>query len=358
MTMKQVFSIGMISGLAVAIVGSAIGISVPLAAQEPVAWEGEELIFHTFSIAAVDPKTSESGVTVTTRNPCVGNGVPWVRAGVGAVATQASTRTEYGYELLDLIAEGVSPDEALERLLAEDQAAARRQIGVIAIDGRSAQHTGNISSWSGHRAGPNYVVQGNTLVGPEVIDAVARTFEASEGIHRHLADRLIEALNAGHVLGGDDRHGETQSAAVIVADPRPRMARRTDGLTVQINVCENPDPVGEMRRIYDTISETLGFRVLQQQGGRDILQLKMMLHALGYFHSESAEFPGDLADRNLYTTEAVDAVNQFRSDQGWRTTVRGLVDANTVERLWAELTEAGKADDIRMALLAIQRIRR
>ena len=105
------------------------------------------------------------GVAVTTRNACVGNGVPWVRKGVGAVATQASTRTEYGYELLDLMEQGVSPEEALAQRLAEDENSARRQIGVISVDGRSAQHTGTRSQWAGHRAGPNYVAQGNTWSG-------------------------------------------------------------------------------------------------------------------------------------------------------------------------------------------------
>jgi len=339
--------------------GAAILLSAPAAAQEPVAWGGEELIFHTFSIAGIDPATGESGVAVTTRNPCVGNGVPWVRAGVGAVATQASTRTQYGYELMDLIQEGVSPREALARLLAEDENAQSRQIGVISLDGQSAQHSGeNNSSWAGGRSGPTYVAQGNTLFGPEVIEAVGRTFEASEGTHRNLADRLIEALNAGHELGGDARHGETQSAAVIVADPRPGMARRDDGLTVQINVCEHPNPLGEMRRIYNTISETLGFRVLEQATGRDVLQLKMMLHALGYFRPDAEEYPGEDRDRNLYTAEAVDAVDSFREDQGWRTSVPGYVDAATVERLWSLLEEAGVADQLRERLLEIQRIRR
>jgi uncharacterized Ntn-hydrolase superfamily protein len=73
------------------------------------------LVFHTFSIVAADPATGESSVTVTTRVPCVGNGVPWVRAGVGAVATQASTRTAYGNELLDMLEQGLSPQEALAR---------------------------------------------------------------------------------------------------------------------------------------------------------------------------------------------------------------------------------------------------
>lgn len=328
-------------------------------AQEPAAWRaGEELVFHTFSIAAIDPATGESGVAVTTRNACVGNGVPWVRKGVGAVATQAATRTEYGYELLDLMEQGVSPEDALARRLAEDENAARRQIGVIGVDGRSAQHTGTNSRWAGHRAGPSYVAQGNTLVGPEVIDAVAGSFEATEGTARHLADRLIEALQAGHLVGGDARHGEAQSAAVIVADPRPGMARREDGLTVQINVCEHEDPLAEMRRIYDNISEALGFRVLQQEIGRDVYQLKLMLHELGYFRPAADGVSPQDEGWNVYTQDAVDAVDAYRAAQGWRTTVPGYVDGATIARLWSQLEEEGKAEEVRRRLLEVQRIRR
>lgn len=328
-------------------------------AQEPAAWRtGRELYFHTFSIAAIDPATGESGVAVTTRNACVGNGVPWVRKGVGAVATQAATRTEYGYELLDLMEQGVSPEDALAQRLAGDDNAASRQIGVIGVDGRSAQYTGTRSQWAGHRAGPNYVAQGNTLVGPEVVDAVGQSFESTEGAARHLADRLIEALQAGHLVGGDARHGEAQSAAVIVADPRPGMARREDGLTVQINVCEHEDPLAEMRRIYDNISETLGFRTLQQEIGRDVYQLKLMLHELGYFRPDADDISTEDDDWNVYTQEAVDAVDAYRAEQGWRTTVPGYVDASTIERLWSDLEEDGTAEEVRRRLLEVQRIRR
>src|SRR5687768_14056675 len=111
----------------------------PLDAQVPLDWR-DSLVFHTFSIAAVDPRTGEVGVAVTTRVACVGNGVPWVRAGVGAVATQANTRTEYGTELLDQLARGEDPERALERTLSADSQAVSRQIGVIALDGKSAQH--------------------------------------------------------------------------------------------------------------------------------------------------------------------------------------------------------------------------
>ncbi len=331
------------------------------AAQEPADW-GDPLEFHTFSIAAVDPATGESGVAVTTRVPCVGNGVPWVRAGVGAVATQASTRTEYGAELLELLAQGLSPAAALSQAVAADPGAARRQVGVVALDGSAAQHTGSgTSAWSGHRSGLNYAVQGNTLVGAEVVDAVAESFAATQGSARHLADRLIEALAAGQATGGDARHGRLQSAAVVVADPREGRSRRADGLTVQINVCEHPTPVAELRRVYDTISRTLGYRTLQQSSGQDVWQLKVILHALGYYRSEQPGLERD-QDANLYTAEAVAAVDAFRRDQGLRAgdsgSPPGLVDAEAAALLWAELEERGIADRIRAQLLDITAVRR
>ncbi|HSF14127.1 MAG TPA: DUF1028 domain-containing protein [Vicinamibacteria bacterium] len=309
---------------------------------------GEERVDHTFSIAAVDPVTGEVGVAVTTRNPCVGNGVPWVRAGVGAVATQASTRTEYGAELLDLLEQGHSAEVALERALAADESAERRQIGLIGLTSGSAQYTGSETrAWSGHRAGASYVTQGNLLVGPEVLEGVARSFEESERSHRHLADRLIAALEAGQAAGGDARKGRTQSAAVIVADPRDGHSRRRDGISTHINVCEHETPVAELRRVYDTISQSLGFRVLQQFVGKDVLQLQIMLHALG--HVKTAPGPGD--DPIAYTAELVAAVDAFREAEGLSIPASGsppgLVDEATVERLWRRLEEQGKAESVR-----------
>jgi uncharacterized Ntn-hydrolase superfamily protein len=335
---------------------------VEVSAQEPASW-GDELVFHTFSIAAVDPTTGESGVAVTTRVACVGNGVPWVRAGVGAVATQASTRTEYGQELLDMIEQGMTPQQALDRATAGDEGRDRRQVGVVSLDGSAAQHTGSgPGSWAGHRSGRNYATQGNVLVGPEVVDAVAEAFEASEGSNRHLADRLVEALQAGQVAGGDRRVGRLQSAAVIVADPREGMARRADGQTVHINVCEHPTPVAELRRIYDTVSGTLGFRELSQPAGNDVWQVKMIMHALGYFRTgvETLERgPGS----QFFDDEIAAAVDAFRTDQGISHsssggTPPGFVDAQAIELMWARLEASGKAADMRAAIRALTQVRR
>jgi uncharacterized Ntn-hydrolase superfamily protein len=207
------------------------------------------------------------------------------------------------------------------------------------------------------RKGATFAVQGNSLVSPKVVDAVADTFQASEGSIRTLADRMIDALNAGHVLGGDGRHGETQSAAVVVADPRPGMSRRPDGITVNINVCEHPEPVAELRRIYDTASETLGFRKLEQFAGRDVLALKLMLHALGYYRPNEKEIAMTGPGANVYTEEAVIALDKFRSDQEWGTTVPGYVDQRVIDRLWQRLREKGLEDGIRRTLLGMYRIR-
>ncbi len=252
----------------------AVAATIPAAtrAQEPYAWR-DALVFHTFSIAAIDPRTGEVGVAVTTRVPCVGNGVPWVRKGVGAVATQASTRTEYGNELLDALAIGEAPASALKRLLAT--------------------------------AGKNYVTQGNILVGPEVIAAVAKNVEAS-----------------------DKRHGLRTSAAVVVADSRSGMSRRTDGQTVNINVCENADPVGELRRIYDAVSQTLGYRALQEFSGGGVSQFKVMLNALG-FYKKGEDVAARGGGANLFTAETVIAGDAFRTSEKMGTP---LLDVTAVRR--------------------------
>jgi len=341
-----------------------ISVMPPTFAQEPVAW-GADLEFHTFSIVAIDPLTGESGVAVTTRRPCVGNAVTWVRPGVGAVATQGRTRLEYGNDLLDLLERGVVPQEAMDRVVAADDGRQHRQVGVIDMQGRTAQWTGTEQygaeaegDWVAMRPGKHYAVQGNSLVGTHLVDAVADAFESSDGKQRHLADRLIEAINAGQVLGGDGRHGETQSAAVLVADPRPGMSRRPDKVNVDINVCEHPQPVGEMRRIYDTISETLGYRELRQFEGSDVVQLKVILHALGYLETESPELALEDSMISVYDETVIAAVDRFRTDQEWGTAVSGYVDARTIDQLWTRLEEIGQADRVRGQLLELARVDR
>jgi uncharacterized Ntn-hydrolase superfamily protein len=269
---------------------------------------------------------------------------------------------EYGPELLDLLERGVSPEAALRERVAADEGRERRQVAVIALDGRSAQHTGSEANpWAGERAGRHYVAQGNLLVGPEVVEAVARSFEASHGSGRHLVDRLIAALEAGQATGGDARAGRLQSAAVIVADPREGRATRPDRVTTQLNVCEHPEPVGELRRQHDAVAGVLGHRPLEQPVGSDVVQLKIILHALGYYRADQPELERD-DDWPRYTRETADAVDRFREAEGLSTprlgTPPGYVDRATVERLWAALERAGLAREVRDRVRDLTAIRR
>lgn len=247
--------------------------------------------YSTFSLCAIDPKTGQSGASVTTRVPFVGRAVPHVRAGVGAVCTQASTVVEYGPRGLDLLAKGVEPKEVLAQLLADDDQRESRQVGVIDMQGRSAAHTGkNNGNWAGSRQGRTYTVQANIMVGPEVVDAVATTFESTEGTGIPLAERMILAMEAGYAKGGDRRWGNLQSAAIKIADANDP-GRGGDYITLAIEVGEHPEPVAEMKRIYETTGRRLGYRSFSRIEGADVIELKRMLHTVGYWRPSLAAFP-------------------------------------------------------------------
>jgi uncharacterized Ntn-hydrolase superfamily protein len=247
--------------------------------------------YSTFSLCAIDPATGQSGAAVTTRVPFVGRAVPHVRAGIGAVCTQASTVVEYGPRGLDLMAKGVEPSAVVAQLLADDQQRESRQLGMIDMKGRAAAHTGkNNGNWAGSKQGLNYTVQANIMVGPEVIDAVARTFESTEGTGMPLAERMILAMEAGQNKGGDRRFGNLQSAAIKIADPNDP-GRGGDHIALAIEVGEHPEPVGEMKRIYYTTGRRLGYRTFSKVEGQDVVELKRLLHALGYWRPSLATFP-------------------------------------------------------------------
>lgn len=271
--------------------------------------------YSTFSLCAVDPATGQAGAAVTTRVPFVGRAVPWVRAGVGAVCTQASTVVEYGVRGLDLMAKGVDPKDAIVQLLDGDQARESRQLGMIDMKGRAAAHTGaNNNAWAGSRQGTNYTVQANIMVGPDVVEAVAATFESTEGSGMALAERMILALEAGQAKGGDSRWGNLQSAAIRVADPSDP-GRGNDYITLAIEVGEHPEPVGEMKRIYYTTQRRLGYRTFSHIEGPDVVELKRMLHALGYWRPSLAVFPPTPIVPNTRAMQALRRSDPARFDE-------------------------------------------
>ena len=144
---------------------------------------------------ARDPETGELGVAVQSRAFNVGMSVPWARAGVGAIATQANTNDSFGPLGLALLEEGLDAEAVLERLITEDTNPASRQLAVLDAAGNSAQHTGDTNgSWAGGRRGTDYACQGNLLEGQAVVDAMAEAFESTPG---ELSGRLVAALVAG-----------------------------------------------------------------------------------------------------------------------------------------------------------------
>lgn len=297
--------------------------------------------YATVSLCAIDPSTGESGVIVTTRVPFVGRAVPWARAGVGAAATQAWTVVEYGPRALDLLAEGVAPAEALERLLAGDRGREQRQVGLIDMKGRTAAHTGKENgAWAGSRQGRHYTVQGNILVGPEVVDAVAAAFESTEGLGVPLAERLIDALDAGHRKGGDRRWGLFQSAALRVADPKDP-GRGGDHLSVSIDVGEHAQPIEEVRRIYRTTSQRLGYRSFSEIKGRDVVELKRLLHALGLLHQDLARFPAEpAARRDLSLLRSDPARFRREADEQAQDMARYLAEYGTLDAATLDAVDA------------------
>jgi uncharacterized Ntn-hydrolase superfamily protein len=198
----------------------------------------------TFSIVGHDPATGDLGVAVQSRFFAVGAVVPWVRAGVGAIATQAGTNTSYGPRGLALLADGRDAPAVLGELLRDDPAVAVRQVGIVDAHGRAAAHTGpDCLEWAGHVTGPHFSAQGNILAGPQVVEAMARAFTAGGG---DLADRLLAALQAGQAAGGDRRG--MQSAALQVARADAGYNGWTDRY-VDLRVDDHVDPIAELQRL-------------------------------------------------------------------------------------------------------------
>jgi uncharacterized Ntn-hydrolase superfamily protein len=222
----------------------------------------------TFSIVALDAATGEIGCAVQSRYFAVGNVVPWARAGVGAVATQAAGVAVFGPRILDELAGGLTPEAALARVLADDPGAETRQLGVVAADGSAAAHTGSeCLAWAGHRTGPGYAVQGNILTGEAVVAEMERAFLATGG---RLAERLVAALEAGQAAGGDAR-GQ-QSAAVVVERPGAAAESR-EGLDriCDLRVDDHAEPIAELRRL-------LGIHLVW-----DVLRRATAFHAPGRY---------------------------------------------------------------------------
>src|SRR5436309_1140309 len=202
----------------------------------------------TFSIVAIDPVTGDLGVAVASRYFAVGAVVPWADANVGAVATQANVNVGYGPRALELLRQGLTAQQVMDKLFAEDPFPGKdgRQIAIVDSRGNIAVFTGNSAQdWKGHKKGATWSAQGNILVGSHVIEAMGKAFESTND---ELAEKLYAALKAGDEAGGDSRG--RQSASILVV--RKSGGRNTNNdRYVYINVDDHPEPMRELRRLLD-----------------------------------------------------------------------------------------------------------
>ncbi|HEX5973611.1 MAG TPA: DUF1028 domain-containing protein [Rubrobacteraceae bacterium] len=201
-------------------------------------------VVATFSIVGFDPETDTWGVAVQSKFLAVGAIVPWARAGVGAVATQAMANFNYGPRGLELMSQGKTAQDTVEALISSDDEREHRQLGVVDATGRAASFTGSeCFEWAGGVTGEHYAAQGNILVGRETVEAMARTFEGASG---GLAGRLLAALDAGQGAGGDSRG--KQSAALLIVREGGGYGGDNDHV-VDLRVDDHPEPIRELIRL-------------------------------------------------------------------------------------------------------------
>ncbi len=199
---------------------------------------------HTFSIVARDAQSGHLGVAVQSHWFSVGSVVTWAQAGAGAVATQALVEISYGPLGLALMRAGKPAPETLAALLAADQRRELRQVAMVDAQGHVAVHTGRrCIAEAGHETGEGFSVQANMMLCPDVWPAMAGTYRETTG---DLADRMLAALEAGQVAGGDIR-GQ-QSAAILIVKGTST-GRPWADTVMDLRVEDHPEPIRELRRL-------------------------------------------------------------------------------------------------------------
>lgn len=234
----------------------------------------------TFSIVACDSVAGDWGVAVASKFPAVGAVVPWAAAGAGAVATQAWANVSYGPAGLAMLAENLGAEDVLASLLEDDEAVRDRQVGLVDRAGRAASYTGEgCMPWAGGITAEGFACQGNILTGPEVVQAMARTFEEAPG---ELVDRLLAALSAGEAAGGD-RRGK-QSAALLVVREGGGYGGRSDRY-IDLRVDDHAEPVRELLRVFSVYDREYLVREdpLVAASGEAVKDLQVRLRSLGRY---------------------------------------------------------------------------
>jgi uncharacterized Ntn-hydrolase superfamily protein len=207
-------------------------------------YKTSEPLAHTYSIVARDTVTGNIAVAVQSHWFSVGSVVTYGKAGVGVVATQSFVNPSYGPKGLALMEQGLSPQQALDALLANDTGEMFRQVAFLNTKGEVATHTGSSCiEAAGHRQGKNFSVQANMMLNNTVWDAMAKAFETTKG---DFSDRIIAALKAAQDEKGDIRG--SQSAAILIVKPIAT-GNSWEDIVMDLRVEDNPNPIAELERL-------------------------------------------------------------------------------------------------------------
>ena len=274
----------------------------------------------TFSIIGFDPETKELGIAVASRFLSVGAVVPFAKAGVGAIATQSWANLEYGKRGLSLLKQGLEPEEVLKELIKDDDKSSVRQVGIVNANGRSITFTGEeCFEWAGGVAGTNYAIQGNILVDSETVNEMEKTFIETDG---SLADRLLAALCAGELAGGDSRG--KQSAVLYIVKEKGSYGGYTDRF-IDLRVDDHSDPVKELIRLLK-----LHRLYFEHSAIEDIVSIEGELEEeIQNLLFENGHLDRDLIERD----DLLDAVQSYHLIENFdeRLQERGYIDLKVVE---------------------------
>jgi uncharacterized Ntn-hydrolase superfamily protein len=193
----------------------------------------------TWSIIARDPATNNFGIAVATKFFAVGARVPYIAAGIGAIATQAMANQFYGVDGLLLLENEIAPDEVIRMLTEQDEGRDHRQVHMMDRHGVIAGYTGSdCIDWCGHLRGDSFSLAGNMLAGPRVLDDTAAAYHDNAALP--FPRRLIAALQAGEAAGGDKR-GKQSAALVIYGEE--------EWADLDLRVDDHTDPLTELARL-------------------------------------------------------------------------------------------------------------
>lgn len=257
---------------------------------------------HTYSIVAYDPETGDIGVAVQSHWFSVGTAVAWGEAGVGVVATQSFVNVSFGIKALELLKQGLTPQQVVDKLIGEDEGREFRQLAILDTKGNAAAFTGkNCIRPAGHIVGKNYSVQANLMSSDKVWPAMSEAFEKSTG---PLAERMLTALEAAENEGGDIRG--KQSAALVVFRGKSTGKVWEDKL-VDLRVDDNPEPLAELRRLLNV------HRAYEHMNNGDIaVEKNDMKKAMDEYSAAMNMFPDNL-EMKFWT--AVTLANQKQLDK-------------------------------------------